>query len=337
MATVIYVRGDGISRKYPWMYAHPRTSRSDTELVLFDYVRGKKERWRNWNGALPPQTSADEKIKLRKGVHDLYDHIKEVGRLKPGSIIELHFFTHSHGGGIPVLLDTNEEEGTPSGRRDPADLDPRLKDFKIATVLGGAQGQNFRKAFARSALVKLWGCSSEGYFQRTIIDFYKLAKLKDTTKRQERQKRAKKRHQTQIKDLVFSYALSKLLGFSVYGSPAGWGTNALPQGYSGKVAVELKKSGRAKYVGNWPPRKGEVWWSVSAYFHPMKGYDFYKNILNASFDPVGYVAYSDALLSASIDAYPGDDQETAMAMLNYPKEYFSDYPDLVSYAAARLT
>lgn len=323
---VILVRGKDIASQYPWRYAHPRTARSATRLVLFDCQTLRKKVWNDWSGTYPPPGAPAAVSVIGRGILDIYDHVKALGRTAPGSLVELHFFTHGWTGG-PVLRNTYEVTvGPTQNARDPDDVDPRLKDFRIASVVGGANGQLFRRAFARTALVKLWGCNSEGAYQGLVAGYYKAARLRESRKRLALQRRFKASFQDRLKRESYALAMSRLIGLDVYAAPAGWGSNVLPVGYSGQAAFDRKTSGQAKYVGRWVPSRGELWWTAGAWFEPLKGLRFYRDVLRARLDPVNFVAYNDALVVAAADPLDEADEEAALATFDYPAAYGSAYP-----------
>ena len=164
VSTVIYVRGYDNNLEWVWQNTHPRGRRSPTTLALFDYQDDEYREYRSWNGALPPAARPVRSHAI-SSVIDLYDFVKSQ---RAGDVTELHFFTHGWSGG-PLLHNTGESLGTPSDARDPLDADPRMKDFAIPSVLGGAEGRTFRQAFARTALVKLWGCGFDDGGHRQLI------------------------------------------------------------------------------------------------------------------------------------------------------------------------
>src|SRR5512142_427602 len=94
---VIYVRGGKERNPTPalqvWRFAHPRGPRTNTALTLFDYAEKRLKRWPAWNGDQPPQTPPATPVPITH-VRDLYNYIKGLGSTAPGSVTELHFFTH---------------------------------------------------------------------------------------------------------------------------------------------------------------------------------------------------------------------------------------------------
>lgn len=265
-----------------WRFAHPRGARSDTNLTLFDYVALRRRKWVNWNGDQPPRVAAASENAI-VSVLDLYEYIK---KLPAGSVAELHFFTHGVAGG-PVLRNTYDTSLDPN-LRDARDFDPRIKDFRVPTVLSGSEGQKFKNAFAYDAIIKLWGCTHEQELRDWIRFEYNRAP--NAAKKQQ----AKEKIQNYIRDYTYQFALHRLTGIPVYAAPIGYGTDpSLPVGISGRDALETS---RYRYRGQWPPRRGDVWWKVSAWFRPDGGYDFYTGVLGARLDVLDYVAYTEAMV-----------------------------------------
>jgi hypothetical protein len=317
MAEVIYVRGgkttDPAPEEQVWQNAHPRGKRSNTKLTLFDYAEGKRKYWRNWNGDQPPSVAPDGTAGV-SSVIDLYEYIKSLGDSSPGTLTELHFFTHADEKG-PILIDTYDNSADPNAR-DANDKDPRIKDFSIGTVLGGPQATRFKKAFAPSSLVKLWGCTHlEQYRQMIRRDYYQ-------SKKSSARKAAKENYQRFIRDATYQYALHRAIGIPVYAAPLGWGTNPhLPFGIQGQEAID--KVPNARFRGKWPPSKGDRWWRVSPFFRPDKGYAFFQKVLGAKMDILDYVGYTEEVITAS---YIDLSDEGEIQLAEYPAEYSSEYP-----------
>jgi len=277
---VIYVRGDRNAIERVWQNAHPRDKRSDTTLVLFDYVVQKRKTWLKWTGDLPPKVAENEAVDI-KSVFDLYDFIKAAKRQ---SVIELHYFTHGWEGG-PVLY--NDYEDNPnSSKREPQDRDPRIKDFALNDVLGGKERAKFAGGFSPKALVKLWGCNypeETNYRYMLLTEFYGRKATDDT------KKAFKERYQTFIRQSTYQYAMCVATGLPIFATPLGYGSNPFaPYGVYGKAAETAKK----KWRGVFPPKVGDQWWCVSPYFRPDKGREFYERELNCTVDILDYVAYT---------------------------------------------
>jgi hypothetical protein len=281
MSTVIYVRGCGIALNRIWENVHPRGSRNLTALYVFDYEDNQRREFRRWDGALPPRKAPDN-VSPISGVLDLYNFVK---RRPARDVSELHFFCHGWEGG-PILHNDFEADSTPIDQRDPDDDDPRIKDFTIDTVLGGGEGKKLQEAFARTALVKIWGCTHrEDFRQRIKQDFYKATRNQDRSA-------VKRTYKNFIRDGTYQFALARAIGIPVYAAPLGWGTNPyLPFGIQGSAADRMK--GRVR--GIFPPGRGDQWWRVSQWFRPDRGYEFYTKELGATLDVLDYVAYTEAI------------------------------------------
>lgn len=285
MNHVIYVYGkDQPTINFVWQNAHPRGPRANTTLTLFDYASGKRQKWLSWNGRLPPETTPAS-VDSIASILDLYDFIKA---LPAKSLVELHFFCHGWEGG-PVLANTFESPPyNSSNQRDPTDVDPRIKDFSIDTVVGGSEGAKFAQAFSPSALVKLWGCTHQEPTRQLIKRTYFSA-----SSNVEREL-VKRQYQDFIRDGTYQYALHKAIKVPVYAAPLGWGTNPyLPFGIEGKATEKAKPKRHDRF----PPHKNDEWWRVSQYFRPDRGHDFYSKVLKAKLDVLDYVAYEDAIVS----------------------------------------
>jgi Lysine-specific metallo-endopeptidase len=290
---VIYVRGKWNDNKLdldPWKWAHPRKPRSNTALSLFDYDLGKHKRWDNWDGTLPP-TPAPNNESAITSVLDLYAFIKA---LPSGSVEELHFFTHGWRGG-PTLFNTFDRETDPN-KRDSNDQDPRIKDFKDPSVLGGVEGQKFKTAFSPSALVKLWGCTYEQSYRDLIRGFFK----QETTNTKKQKEKIIKDYQDGI-SWTYQFVLHQAIDIPVYAAPLGYGADpSLPFGIDGDRAMNLVDKKQVKYRGMWPPKKGNQWWRISAFFGSDKGRYFYKKVLGANLDILDYVAYTKTLVDPAL-------------------------------------
>lgn len=280
MSIVIYIRGQGNSLEWPWYFAHPRKRRVGTDLYYFDYEDLELREYKDWNGSLPPK-SAPNGVSSIAGILDLYSFI---GHQRAGAIEELHFFTHGWSGG-PVLRNTYDDFATATDR-DPNDMDPRIYDFRLTAVLGGAARGDFAKAFSRSALVKLWGCNHEEEHRQ----FIKLKFFGATTDAE--RNAAKNEYRFHIREGTYPYALAMAIRLPVYAAPLGWGTSPfLPFGIEGGAAVRTK----AKRRGIFPPAKGDMWWRVSPFFRPERGDQFYRRELKARTDILDYVAYTESM------------------------------------------
>lgn len=282
MPTVIYVRGYDNKVEWVWRNAHPRGRRPPTTLAFFDYEDDEYREYRSWNGVFPP-TAAPARSLAISTVIDLYEFVKNQ---RAGDVTELHFFTHGWSGG-PLLHNTDEAFGTPSNSRDPLDADPRIKDFAIPSVLGGVEGQAFRQAFARNALVKLWGCNADDAGHRQLVKKDYFAARNDAERAT-----IVRVYKQYIRETTYQYSMMRTLRLPVYAAPLGWGTSPhLPFGIEGERAASTRAVARGVY----PPRRGDLWWRVSPHFRPDRGREFYSRVLRAKLDPLDYIAYTDAL------------------------------------------
>ncbi|MGA4538446.1 hypothetical protein ACPA54_00460 [Uniformispora flossi] len=111
-------------------------------------------------------------------ITDVYAAVRAIGSgPDPGSLAELHFFSHGWMGG-PILVDSDDDRTAlvptpgPGGAvsftrlmltgmtmRDPDDKDPRAQFDFVAPTMDKPALAEFRKAFAKDGLVWLWGCS----------------------------------------------------------------------------------------------------------------------------------------------------------------------------------
>jgi hypothetical protein len=96
---------------------------------------------------------------------DVYEYIDRIGRDAPGTLAQLHFFSHGYSRG-PILLNTDDDVGSKSTDRDPGDKDPRYKDFLQTNIKG--RWPHLPQAFAPGARVKSWGCFTDEYVRKRI-------------------------------------------------------------------------------------------------------------------------------------------------------------------------
>jgi hypothetical protein len=104
------------------------------------------------------------------GITEIYKHIGDIGKDRPGSLEEWSIMTHAFFDG-PILFDTNQApvfqvNGDRSGERDPDDKDGRFrKDFKFTTM---PFLSDFKKAFSKTPFVRIWGCLATDSFLLAI-------------------------------------------------------------------------------------------------------------------------------------------------------------------------
>jgi hypothetical protein len=95
--------------------------------------------------------------------------------------------------------------------------------------------------------------------------------------------------------------LHQAIDIPVYAAPLGYGADpSLPVGIDGIKAKQLADHKKVKYRGKWPPKKGDQWWRISAFFSPDRGRDFYNKVLGANLDILDYVAYTKALVDPTL-------------------------------------
>jgi hypothetical protein len=87
-------------------------------------------------------------------ITDVYDHVIDIGRLAPGTLLELNFVCHSWIGG-PILVNSYERPEYKTGlNRDPFDKDGRAnKDFVSISP-------HFADAFHSRGQTWNWGCAN---------------------------------------------------------------------------------------------------------------------------------------------------------------------------------
>ncbi|KIG11903.1 hypothetical protein DB30_02307 [Enhygromyxa salina] len=86
-------------------------------------------------------------------ITDVYYYISAIGRDAPGSLQELHFFSHAYSR-APVLANTYDNSDTDA--RDPTDKDPRIKDFLPINL---ARYTRLTQAFTKDPYIRSWGCN----------------------------------------------------------------------------------------------------------------------------------------------------------------------------------
>jgi hypothetical protein len=102
-------------------------------------------------------------------ITDVYNDIVTLGLTQPGSLHELHFFSHGWIGG-PILVNSTDRFPY-SSLRSADDVDPRVtKDFS-APQFTPVQQQAFKDAFNAGAFSWCWGCAFPDIVNRIL---YKL-------------------------------------------------------------------------------------------------------------------------------------------------------------------
>ncbi len=233
----------------------PRKIHDHTIVTHFDFATGLRVRrikgqkgWHELDRALQGQVPTDRRYpakdpdnKHKRHADDsisilhVYEHIKQLGRAQPGSLLGLHVFSHSWSGG-PIMVNTNQRPIYASGgawahRRDPGDKDCRSKDFNGHNMPDVA---DFRAAFRPDASVKVWGCFATTFFRRLVraaanagADKTKPLKIRKDAKTFVEMSAAE--IEAYIRDTVigrcFMTRMAKAARIPVYGAPPGTGSN----------------------------------------------------------------------------------------------------------------
>lgn len=259
----------------------PQRIHDYTIVTLFDFYSGDRVRWvkgqKGWHEmdrvlqgtvrTYREQWDADDNYYKRHdddsiSITHVYDHIIELGRIAPRSVVAFQIFSHAWGGGvIPVNTWEDDEysaRGAKQHLRDPGDKDGRPKDFSFDSM---PELDYFRRAFARGAHVKVWGCLHEKAYVDMIMA-ERRAEAEGLSDEEEfecsidgeklQSTRGELRDQIgQI--IVDSYMknMAKAIGRTVYGAPPGLGSSMgkfnkrrymyVNQGWNPKVFAWLKK------------------------------------------------------------------------------------------------
>lgn len=132
-------------------------------------VKGWHNMWEFMCGTQRPHTAnPHSEQELRKttdsiSITDVYAYINAIGRHAPGTLTQLHFFSHGYSKG-PVLLNTDDD--SKSSARDSGDKDPRYKDFFKTNIK--ENWPHLPQAFSTGARVKSWGCFTDEYVRKRI-------------------------------------------------------------------------------------------------------------------------------------------------------------------------
>ena len=268
--TVIYVVGDGgispIPRRAAFQYAHPRKYPGGVTLTLFDY-RARRilsyQDWRSWNGTEPKPTSS-RTLNDHRTPADIYSEIESIGINTPGGLRTVHFFTH----GTPELGFTQG----PHGRYGKAGF---KRDFAHINF------KAFKRAFSNDELIKFWGCGAQFGTRADTLLYCATnnwhARLKTQIKVESR-----------IRGM-YARRLATWLGRTVWAAPPGWST-------------AMDQPANKPYIDRWDPYIGpdpnSRWWRVHPSFLKGSGARFYRNVLKAQIDPVGYVGITEQMSKA---------------------------------------
>lgn len=260
MNKVFYV--SNISVNAAFRYAHPRYHDPPAILYVFDYASYKISVYNNWQGGKPQKPSYMKVINDCATLIELYDTIISLGKSEPGSVSELHFFTHGDPNTGVTLLPYGEDK------------------YKFNRVIGKdtKRGEGLINAFSSSALIKLWGCSGNYLVQDLTLSYWK-------TNNKERRRNIQQRVESFIRGM-YAWRLSCLLNLTIWSTPIGWSSS-------------MDMPPKSVYNGNWDeqtgPEPNSMWWRISSQFVKGRGAEFYKKILKANLDPVGYVGINDEM------------------------------------------
>jgi hypothetical protein len=107
---------------------------------------------------------------------DVYTAVQQMGQKDPFmySLVELSFFCHGFPGG-PILVNSNQQPGTPKTKRDPLDKDGRRKDWR--TDMGAGTGANTLKQFATAfdapgGFLQAWGCVAVPAMRHVLVQAF---------------------------------------------------------------------------------------------------------------------------------------------------------------------
>ncbi|GIK73611.1 MAG: hypothetical protein BroJett021_25990 [Chloroflexota bacterium] len=270
MNKAFYVTNTSVEAAF--RYAHPRWHNQPITLYVFDYCPNSSGRvlvYDNWQGGRPQKPTRTQPISTYATLTDFYNNIIAIGESEPGTVTELHFFTHGDPSCGIVLGPWSECTKT---------------EFDRVLGKGTKRGDNFSKAFQPGALIKLWGCASgvDGpKVKQLTLGYWK-------TDSKTRRRAIQQRVESYIRGM-YAWRLSFLLDQTVWATPYGWSS-----------AMGLPP--RAAYFDYWDvefgPRSDSMWWRVSPLFVAGRGAKFYREVLKTKIDPVGYVAINDAMSKA---------------------------------------
>ncbi len=290
MLKVIYVVNT--SKAAAFKYAHPRSHPEPVTLYVFDYCldgSGNILIYEGWTAGAPAKPTRRIPIKSFRTLSDVYDTITSIGGTEPGTVSELHFFTH----GTPECGVTS----MPYGESTRAEFERVLKK-------GTERGDLFAAGFSRPALIKLWGCGWQPDARELTLSYWRT---NNKTKRRTIQQRIEARIRG-----MYAFRLSELLDRTVWASPPGW-----------KSSMDLPPN--APYIDYWDaefgPQLGSMWWRVAPEFAKGAGAQFYSRVLNAYIDPVGYVGINDAMSKA-----PEPPEMLRAEATDMPSDDMSHYP-----------
>ena len=278
------VTRDIYSKKQNEKVEIPQRIHDYTIVTLFDFYSGDRVRWikgqkgwhemdrvlqgtvRTWRGG-----QYDDAVNMNKRHDDdsistthVYDYIIELGRVAPRSVVAFQIFSHAwREGTIPVNTWEDAEYSAREGGvnmrlRDPGDKDGRAKDFSWDNM---PKLDYFRRAFASSAHVKVWGClQEEAYVNIIMAELHAEAEGLSDNEAFPYYENGQKlwRTREQLRDeigqhIVDSYmkSMADAIDRTVYGAPPGLGSNLagfnhrsymyVDQAWNPKVFAWLKK------------------------------------------------------------------------------------------------
>lgn len=106
---------------------------------------------------------------------DVYRFVQRIGTRSPGTLRELHIFSHGWHEG-PILLNSSDlEEHCIRGewrQRDVVDKDGRMKDFAIKNM-PSRKAEALKRAFSKDGVIWVWGCQVNSLYRfifEQIID-----------------------------------------------------------------------------------------------------------------------------------------------------------------------
>ncbi len=165
--------------------------RTDPEVnfILFDVRFGRIEKgtvnrgainWRLQNDNFDPINDSAHYTNNRNfiqantnviSITDAYEFIQNIGKHEPATVYEFSILGHGWRGG-PVLVNTFERlefraNGAQANSRDPWDKDGRKKDTNF-TNMGFTNWLNYKRAFANSAYIWVWGCAASKRYKKVI-------------------------------------------------------------------------------------------------------------------------------------------------------------------------
>jgi hypothetical protein len=298
MPHAIYVTNTSVAAAF--RYAHPRSPDEATTLLVYDYSVPGAARvlvYERWLGSRPAKPDRIEALAYTSDLLPLYRRLAALGAANPKSVTQLHFFTH----GIP-------ERGVTGGPRGEWDR----REWERVLPPGSALHRDCIGAFAANAMLKLWGCGVQPEAQRLTLSYW-------STRNEKRRAAIQGRVEARIRGM-YALRLSETLDQTVWAAPPGWRSSMdLPPG--------------ANYVDFWDedcgPVVGSMWWRVSPEFVRGLGAEFYRTVLQAEIDPVGYVGINRRMSTAAPPARILEAEATAedpaIGYRSYPESKAETY------------